>query len=102
LITAEELVSEVRRMPPASALNFFSLLGEHVFSQVDWTHEQVFGHLDREMFSAQEAAEYIEISLPSLRRYVQPGRLQLAAVVGRNQFFKVEALRAFKRARNYA
>jgi hypothetical protein len=102
LLTAEELVSEVKRMPSGERAKFFSLLGENAFREDDWTHEQVFGHLNKEMFCAKEADDYIEISLPTLRRYVQSGRLQPASVVGRNQFFDAEALRAFKRARNFA
>lgn len=102
LLTAEELVSEVKRMPPDERAKFFSLLGENAFREDDWTHEQVFGHLNNELFTAQEAADYIEVSLPTLRRYVQSGRLQPASVVGYNQFFDAVALRAFKRTRNYA
>ena len=102
LLTAEELVREVKRMPPGERARFFSLLGENAFREDDWTHEQVFGHLNNKLFTSQEAADYIEVSLPTLRRYVQSGRLQPASVVGRNQFFDAVALRAFKRTRNYA
>lgn len=102
LLTAEELVSEVKRMPSGERAKFFLLLGENAFRDDDWTHEQVFGHLNREMFSAHEAADYLEISLPTLRRYVQSGRLKPASIVGRNQFFDAEKLRNFKRARNFA
>jgi excisionase family DNA binding protein len=102
LLTAEELVSEVKRMPPGERAKFFSLLEENAFREDNWTHEQVFGHLNNELFTAQEAADYIEVSLPTLRRYVQSGRLLPVSVVGRNQFFDAVALRAFKHTRNYA
>ena len=102
LLTAEELVSEVKRMPPGERAKFFSLLGENAFREDNWTHEQVFGHLNNELFTAQEAADYIEVSLPTLRRYVQSGRLLPVSVVGRNEFFDAVALRAFKHTRNYA
>jgi excisionase family DNA binding protein len=102
LLTAEELVSEVKRMPPGERAKFFSLLEENAFREDNWTHEQVFGHLNNELFTAQEAADYIEVSLPTLRRYVQSGRLLPVSVVGRSQFFDAVALRAFKHTRNYA
>jgi len=102
LLTAEELVSEVKRMPPGERAKFFSLLEENAFREDNWTHEQVFGHLNNELFTAQEAADYIEVSLPTPRRYVQSGRLLPVSVVGRNQFFDAVALRAFKHTRNYA
>jgi excisionase family DNA binding protein len=51
------------------------------------SHEQVFGHLRDETFSAEEAAEYLEISIPTLRRYVQSGRLKPSNTIGRSQIF---------------
>jgi len=50
-------------------------------------------------FSAWEAAEYLEVSVPTLRRYVQSGKLVPSHVVGRNQMFSTQTLRAFKRTR---
>lgn len=44
-------------------------------SRLTFTYEQTFGDLDQASFSAQEAADYLEVSLPTLRRYVQGGRL---------------------------
>ena len=96
-LTAEDLFSEMRRMPAPERARFFSLLTGNAFRDDDLTHEQVFGHLQQEAFSAAEAAEYLEVSLPTLRRYVQSGKLQPSRTVGRNQLFATEALRAFKR-----
>lgn len=80
-------------------IRFFSLLTGSAFRDDDFTHEQVFGHLQQESFSAAEAAEYLEISAPTLRRYVQSGKLVPSYIVGRNQMFSAQTLRAFKRAR---
>ncbi len=66
----------------------------------DLTHEQVFGHLDREPFSAIEAAQYLEVSLPTLRRYVQAGRIKPSQTIGRSQLFSTVDLRALKRQRH--
>lgn len=43
--------------------------------QDDFSHEQVFGLLALEPLTATEAAEYLEILLPTLRRYVQVKKL---------------------------
>ena len=63
-------------------------------------HQQVFGHLEHDSFSAAEAAEYLEISLPTLRRYVQSGKLKPSQVIGRNPLFATSELRQFKRQKS--
>ena len=98
-LTAQDLVSELKRMPSAERIKFFSLLTNQAFRDDDFTHEQVFGHLRHEPLSAGEAAEYLEVSLPTLRRYVQANKLRPSHTVGRNQMFSAEDLRAYKRAR---
>jgi excisionase family DNA binding protein len=55
--------------------------------------------LEREPLSAWEAAQYLEVSLPTLRRYVQAGKLQPSHTVGRNQMVSASDLRADKRTR---
>ncbi len=98
-LTAQDLFSEMRRMPATERAKFFLLLSTNAFRDDDFSHEQVFGHLAREPLSAAEAAEYLEISLPTLRRYVQAGKLIPSHVVGRNQMFAADDLRAYKRNR---
>ncbi|WP_035384460.1 helix-turn-helix domain-containing protein [Ferriphaselus sp. R-1] len=98
-LTAEDLYSEMKRMPAGERIKFFTLLTGNAFREDDFTHEQVFGQLHQEMFSAWEAAEYLEISVPTLRRYVQSGKLVPSQMVGRNQMFSTQSLRAFKRSR---
>ena len=97
VLTAEDLFSEMKRMPAGERLKFFTLLATNAFRDDDWSHDQVFGHLKNDVFSAGEAAEYLEVSVPTLRRYVQSGRLKPSTVVGRNQMFSTADLRAFKR-----
>lgn len=98
-LTAEDLFSEMKRMPTAERVKFFSLLSSNAFREDDFTHEQVFGQLQQEPFSAGEAAEYLEVSVPTLRRYVQSGKLVPSHLVGRNQMFSTQTLRVFKRSR---
>lgn len=98
-LTAQDLFSEMRRMPAAERVKFFSLLSINAFRDDDFSHEQVFGHLEREPLSAWEAAEYLEVSLPTLRRHVQADKLRPSHTVGRNQMFSANDLRAYKRTR---
>ncbi len=98
-LTAQDLFSELKRMPATERVKFFSLLSLNAFRDDDFSHEQVFGHLAREPLSAWEAAEYLEVSLPTLRRHVQAGKLQPSHTVGRNQMFSASELRAYKRTR---
>jgi len=99
-MNAEDMFIEMKRMPSAERIKLFSLLAANAFRDNDFTHEQVFGALHQEPFSATEAAEYLEISMPTLRRHVQSGKLVPSHVVGRNQMFSAQSLRAFKRLRD--
>ena len=62
----------------------------------EYTHYQIFGHLRKTTFSAEEAAEYLEISIPTLRRYVQFGRLKPSTTIGRSQLFSSADLKLLK------
>ena len=64
------------------------------------SHEQVFGHLRNATFSAEEAAEFLEVSLPTLRRYVQAGRLKPTSIIGRSQLFSSADLKLLKQKIN--
>ncbi|HLA33548.1 MAG TPA: helix-turn-helix domain-containing protein [Rhodocyclaceae bacterium] len=97
-LTAEDLYIEMKRMPQVERVRFFSLLASNAFHEDDFTHEQVFGETHQEPFSALEAAQYLEVSVPTLRRYVQSGKLTPSHLVGRNQIFSAQTLRAFKRS----
>ena len=68
---AEEVFSQVQHMPESERVKFFSLVARSAFQSDNFSHQDVFGHLETELFSAQDAAEYIEISMPTFRRYVQ-------------------------------
>lgn len=97
-LTAEDLYEEMKQMPASERNRFFSLIAVQAFREDNFTHEQVFGQLHQEPFSAHDAAQYLEISMPMLRRYVQSGKLVPSHVIGRNQMFAPSALRVFKRS----
>ena len=65
-----------------------------------YSHEEVFGHLRNATFSADEAAEFLEISIPTLRRYVQAGKLKPSTVIGRSQLFSTTDLKLLKQKMN--
>ena len=102
-LTAEDLYIEMKRMPQVERVRTdFGIerlvLASNAFHEDDFTHEQVFGETHQEPFSALEAAQYLEVSVPTLRRYVQSGKLTPSHLVGRNQIFSAQTLRAFKRS----
>jgi len=99
VFTAEEIFLEMSRMPSSERNRFFSLLAMSAFRENDLNYEQVFGHLNQESFTAAEAAEYLEISIPTLRRLVQSNKLVPIKVVGRNQFFSPQSLSQLKSKR---
>ena len=95
-MTAEDLFAHVQKMPSKERIKFFSLIAINAFQDTDYTHEQVFGHLRNETFSAEEAAEFLEVSVPTLRRYVQAGRLKPSSTLGRSQLFSTADLKLLK------
>ena len=95
-MTAEDLFTQVQKMSSKERIKFFSLIAINAFQETGSTHEQVFGHLRNATFSAEEAAEYLEISLPTLRRYVQAGKLKPTSIIGRSQLFSATDLKLLK------
>lgn len=97
-MTAEELMAEIRLMPAEERGRFFVLLGAQLFPDDDLTHEQLFGPLAEAEFTGEEAAEYLEVSIATLRRHVHAGRLKPSRVIGRSQMFATRELKSFKRS----
>ena len=95
-MTAEDLFAHVQKMPSKERIKFFSLIAINAFQDAEYTHDQVFGHLRNASFSAEEAAEFLEISLPTLRRYVQSGKLKPNSIIGRSQLFSSTDLKLLK------
>jgi excisionase family DNA binding protein len=95
-MTAEDLFAHVQKMSSKERIKFFSLIAINAFQDTDYTREQVFGHLRNATFSAEEAAEFLEVSVPTLRRYVQAGRLKPSSTLGRSQLFSTADLKLLK------
>lgn len=97
-MTAEDLFQDLKQLPAIELQKFFGILSARAFRSDDLSHEQLFGHLTDDTFTATEAAEYLEVSLSTFRRHVASGKLVPNATVGRNQLFAVLDLKRFKKA----
>jgi len=98
IATAEDLFAARKEMPPTELVRFFTLLGETAFEKDSFSHVEVFGDVLGAEFTAEEAAEYLEVSVSTFRRYVQGKKIVPAHVVGRNQFFSAADLKSFKKS----
>ncbi|OGT10489.1 MAG: DNA-binding protein [Gallionellales bacterium RIFCSPLOWO2_12_FULL_59_22] len=97
-MTAEDLFQDLKQMTTTERQKFFVILSTNAFRGDDMSHEELFGHLSSDNFTAQEAAEYLEVSMSTFRRFVASRKLNPNSVVGRNQMFAVPELKAFKKA----
>lgn len=64
----------------------------------DLSHEALFGHLVDTPFTAREAAEYLEVSMSTLRRHMADGKLNPSGTVGRSLLFATADLKRLKKA----
>jgi hypothetical protein len=97
-MTAEALYQDLKQMPANERQKFFVILSSNAFPDEDLSHEELFGHLRNDTFTARESAEYLEVSMTTFRRYVTVGKLNPSSTLGRNQMFAVPELKAFKKA----
>jgi excisionase family DNA binding protein len=98
IATAEELFIVMKEMPPGERARFFTLLGQSVFEKESFSHAEVFGEVLADKFSVDEAAEYLEVSVSTFRRYVQADKIAPVQVVGRNQLFSTADLKSLKKS----
>jgi len=98
VMTAEDLFQDLKQLPTTERQKFFVILSTNAFRDDDMSHEELFGHLASDNFTAQEATEYLEVSMSTFRRFVASGKLNPSSTVGRNQMFTVADLKAFKKA----
>lgn len=98
-LTAQTLYLEFRKLPRSERAKFYALLAEGDMADANASHEQVFGHLAGEEFSASDAAEYLEVSMSTFRRFVADGKLRASGEIGRSQLFSTKDLKSFKRSR---
>lgn len=97
-ITAEAVYKNFTKLPTNERAKFFSLLAEPSSLGGNFSHDQVFGHLAGDEFTAAEAAQYLDVSISTFRRHVSHGRISASSEVGRSQLFATKNLKAFKRS----
>lgn len=95
--TADSVYKKFKRLTADERARFFALLAEP-WESTQQSHDQVFGHLETARFTADEAAQYLEISMSTFRRYVAQGALQAVGQIGRSQLYAVATLKTFKRS----
>ena len=98
-LTAEKLFSDVQKISSSERQKFFNLLAERAFrDEGNCSHEELFGDLKDAYFTASEAAEYLQISTATFRRYVRDGKISVSTEVGNNHLFLLDDLRKLKAA----
>jgi hypothetical protein len=98
-LTAEQLFANLQQMPSTEREKFFVLLSAKAFGDAeDLSHEELFGYLRDEEFTAAEAAEYLEVSMATFRRYVQAEKIMVSSEVGNTHLYRLTALRELKKA----
>ncbi|MEO8408219.1 MAG: helix-turn-helix domain-containing protein [Oxalobacteraceae bacterium] len=98
-LTAEALFTSLQHMPSSEREKFFSLISKRAFSNGDdLSHGELFGHLEGSEFTADEASEYLGVSIATFRRYCKQGKITVSSVVGTSHLYPLSALRELKKA----
>jgi hypothetical protein len=97
-VTAKELFQGLSLIPKEERKKIFESISTNAFGDEDRSYEKLFAHLAGDEFTAQEAVEYLEVSMSTFRRYVKAGKLHPSSNVGRKQMYAVKDLKKFKRA----
>ena len=62
-------------------------------------YDEAFARQDDEFISITEAAEYLAVSITTLRRHIKAGNLVTDKRVGRNRMFRIGQVKTFDAAR---
>lgn len=65
--------------------------------QENFSHQQVFGDLENALFTATEAAEYLEVSIATFRCYLKTQKITAESVIGSTHLYTLSSLREFKK-----
>jgi excisionase family DNA binding protein len=97
MTTAERVYHEILEMPVAERERLFGLIARRGFEKDLYTLDEVFGDLRDSRFTVKEAAEYLEVSVITVRRLVKRGSLKVVDKIGRSLVFDIDELRTWKR-----
>jgi len=109
ILTAKQLFSTLRhtleKMPAGEREKFFVMVSTRAFlsdpndrRDNNLSHEELFGHLKDEEFTAKDAAAYLDVSIPTFRRYIAEGKITASSEVGSSHLYPLTTLRALKKA----
>jgi excisionase family DNA binding protein len=98
MITAEKIYKDIINMPVKEREKLFAAIARKGFEKDFYTHDEVFDDIRQSPFTVKEAAEYLEISEITLRRWVNAGTIKHKRA-GRNMVFDPDELKSFKRSK---
>lgn len=98
MITAQKVYREILAMPVKERERLFAVIARHGFEKDSYTHDEVFSDIRQSPFTVREAAEYLEVSEITVRRWVKDEILK-SKRLGKNIVFDVDELKAFKKQR---
>lgn len=98
MITAEKVYKEIVEMPVKEREKLFAVIARKGFEKDSYTHDDVFGDLRQTPFTIQETAEYLEVAVITVRRWVKVGKLK-SDRIGKSLVFNVDDLKKFKKRR---
>jgi excisionase family DNA binding protein len=99
MITAEKVFDELVGMPVKEREKLFSMIGRFGFEKDAYTHDEVFGDLNDYPFTIKEAAQYLEVSEITVRRWMKDSTIVPSGKLGRNWVFDADYLSEFKKTR---
>ncbi|MFA7243358.1 MAG: hypothetical protein WC091_24890 [Sulfuricellaceae bacterium] len=100
-LNAEQLFNSLQQLNNEERQHFFNLLSERAFGAPDnLTHQELFGDLKDAEFTALEAAQYLDISIATFRRYLKDQKIAASATVGNVHLYSLCDLRKFRMAKD--
>jgi len=95
MMTANEVYSQIVKMPVAERAKLFTLIATQGFQESNFSYDEVFSDLP-ETLSLKDTAQYLEVAEITIRRWVKEGKLS-PSKIGKNYAFSASDLRAFKK-----
>ena len=97
MITAEHVYQELVDMPVQEREKLFAVMARRGFEKDAYRHDEVFDDIRQSPFTIQEAADYLDVTEMTVRRWARSGKLT-ACKIGRRLGFDPDLLKQFKRA----
>jgi len=95
MITAEKLYRDMVEMPVKEREKLFAVIARQGFEKDTYTRQEVFDDIRRAPFTIKEAADYLEVSEITIRRWIKAEKIPFQRM-GRNLLLDVDTLKSFK------